>query len=162
MENNRYYEKFISIFLFNFMAKKFRFRLETILKIRTEKTKEAKTAMNIALRNRYEKETEIETLQNIKKEQLKKQTVISKAQDMQTIKDYIANLDNQIEYKEKEKEKLIEIENVRRTELNEAMKEEKIIAKLKEKKLEKHKSDVKIEEDNFLNEVAIQQYIRKS
>ena len=146
---------------FSFMAKKFRFRLETVLKIRTEKTEEAKNALNIALRNRYEKEMEIETLKKNKKEQLKKQTVTSKAQDMQTIKDYIVNLDNQIEYKEKEKEKLIEIENVRRTELNESMKEEKIIAKLKEKKFAEHNLELKREEDNFLNEIATQQYIRE-
>ena len=143
------------------MAKRFRFKLEPILKMRTEKTKEAKNALSIALRNRYKKEMEIDTLQNTKKEQLEKQLKTSKAQDMQIIKDYIINLDNQIEHKKREKEKLVEIENMRLYELNEAMKEEKIITKLREKKLEKHKLELKREEDNFLNEVATQQYIKK-
>ena len=143
------------------MAKKFRFRLESVLKIRAEKTEEAKNALNIALRNRYEKEMEIESLQNLKNAEFEKQSVIKKAQEMQIIKDYIVNLDNQIEQKEKEKLKLIEIENVRRTELNEAMKEEKIIAKLKEKKLDEHNLELKREEENFLNEIGTQQFIRK-
>ena len=141
------------------MAKKFRFRLEAVLKIRTEAVKEAKNSLNVALRHRYEKEMEIENLQQVKNEQLTQQMNSSKAKNMQTIKDYIVNLDNQI--LQKEKEKLIEIENVRRERLNEAMKEEKVIEKLKEKKIAEHELELKREETNFLNEIATQQYMKK-
>ena len=143
------------------MAKKFRFRLETVLKLRTEAVEEAKNLLNVALRYRYEKEKEIEELKNQKQNQLEKQMNVNQAQDFQMLKDHITSLDKQIEKKEIEKQKLIEIENARRIRLNEAMKEEKIILKLKEKKIQEHKAELLKEETNFLDEIASQQYVKK-
>ena len=143
------------------MAKKFRFRLEALLKIRADAVKEAKNSLNIALRYRYEKERQIENLKNVKQEQLEKRLNVSKAQDMQILKDHINSIDNQIANEELEKQKLIEIENARRMRLNEAMKEEKVILKLKEKKLQEHEQELKREETNFLDEIASQQYMKK-
>ena len=143
------------------MAKKFKFRLETLLKIRTEAVEEAKNSLNVALRYRYEKERQIDELKNTKQEQLQKRLNVTRAQDMQILKDHINSLDAQIEKEEIEKQKLIEIENVRRMRLNEAMKEEKVILKLKEKKLQEHEKELKREETNFLDEIASLQYSKK-
>ncbi|MDR0926944.1 MAG: flagellar export protein FliJ [Ignavibacteria bacterium] len=143
------------------MAKKFRFRLESILKIRGDKVEETKNALNIALRYRYEKEAEIDDLQQTKQVALSKPITISKASDMQSHRDYINGIDATVTLREQEKTKLIEIENSRRSRLNEAMKEEKVIAKLKEKKLEEYKMDLAREETNFLDEIATQQFFKK-
>jgi flagellar FliJ protein len=143
------------------MAKKFRFRLESILNLRSEKVDEAKNDLNVAIRYRNEKEDEIENLSNQKQQKLNEQNKFKKAQDMQALKDHINSIDYSIEKKNKEKEKLIEIENARRLRLNEAMKEEKVIMKLKEKKIEEHQHELLREETNFLDDIATQQYIKK-
>jgi len=142
------------------MAKKFKFRLEPILKIRTENVEEAKTSLNIAVRNRYEKEYEIENINNIKKEFLAEEQITSKAADMQASKDYMHNMDTQLIKKEDEKEKLMQIENQKREVLNEALKEEKVIINLKEKKLAEYQKELSKEEANFLDEIATSRYIK--
>jgi len=142
------------------MAKKFKFRLEPILKIRTEKVEEAKTSLHTAVRFRYEKEYEIENLTNIKKEFLNESPITYKAADMQASKDYVNNMDSQLQTKEEEKIRLLEIENQRRDVLNEALKEEKVITNLKEKKIEEYKEQLKREEANFLDEIGTNRYIK--
>ena len=144
------------------MAKKFKFRLEPVLKIRTEKVEETKKNLNIAVRSRYEKENEISNLNNIKKQFLAEPQVITKAADMQTAKDYVNNVDMQLQKKEEEKIKLLEIENQRREKLNEALKEEKVIVKLKEKKIAEHQQQINKEETDFLDEVGTNQFIKKT
>jgi flagellar FliJ protein len=141
------------------MAKKFKFRLDPILKIRSEKVEKTKNFLNIAVRNRYEKEYEIEKLNNVKKEFLSKQQTYTKAVEMQTAKDYVNNIDMQLKKKDKEKEKLLEIEEQRRNQLNEALQEEKVIVKLKEKKLTEYQQQLYKEETNFLDEIGTNQFI---
>jgi flagellar FliJ protein len=143
------------------MAKKFKFRLETILKLRTEKVEESKASLNIAVQHRNAKETEIETLRQHKTAQINSPQTTAKAADMQVLRDYINALDNDIVKKEKEKTKLVEIENARRDRLNEAMQQEKVVLKLKEKKLNEYNLQVQREENNFMDEIATEQYIRK-
>ncbi len=142
------------------MPKKFKFKLEPILKIKTEKIEESKNSLNAAVRNRYEKENEIEKLNDTKKNFLSEKQITLKAADMQASNDYIANINGQVQKKENEKAKLLEIENHRRHQLNEAMKEEKVIIKLKEKKTAEHQKELNREESNFLDEIGTNQYVR--
>ena len=142
------------------MAKKFKFKLEPILNIRTENVEEAKTSLYTAVRSRYKKEYEIENLNNIKEEFLNEPQITSKAADMQVYKDYVNNIDWQLQKKEEEKIKLLEIENQKREVLNEALKEEKVIIKLKEKKIEEHQKQLNKEEANFLDEIGTNRYIK--
>jgi flagellar FliJ protein len=144
------------------MAKKFKFKLESVLKLRSEKVDEAKNSFKTIMQYRYAKEEEIATLQNTKQDFLTQQHNITKASDMQANKDYVKNLDAQVEKKEVELEKIIEIENERRKRLNEAIKEEKIILKLKEKKYEEYKQELNKEETKFLDEIATNKFIKKS
>jgi flagellar FliJ protein len=143
------------------MAKKFNFRLEPILKIRTEKVEETKKSLSTAIRSRYEKEDEISNLNNQKKQFLTEPQITSKASDMQATKDYVNNMDGQLQKKEDEKIKLLEIENHRRERLNEALIEEKVIVKLKEKKITEHQQQIDKEEKLFLDEVGTNQFITK-
>ena len=81
---------------------------------------------------------------------------------MQTTKDYMKNMDTQLKKKEIEKIKLLEIENKRREILNEALKEEKVIVKLKEKKIAEHQEKINKEEKDFLDEIGTIQFITKT
>ena len=141
------------------MAKKFIFRLEPVLKIRTEKVNEAKNSLRNILQFRYQKEDEIEALTNTKNEFMdaKQQTI--NAATMQANKDYMQNLNAQIVKKEQEKVKIIEIENERRDRLAESVKDEKILLKLKEKKETEYLKEIAAEETKFLDEVATTRYI---
>jgi len=142
------------------MAKKFKFKLEPVLKIKTEKVLESKHSLNIAVRSRYEKENQIETLNEVKKDFLHSPQVTTKAADMQASKDYTNNINFQLQKAENEKIKLLNIEAQRRDRLNEALKEEKVIVKLKEKKIEEHQKILNKEETNFLDEIGNNKYIR--
>ena len=57
--------------------------------------------------------------------------------------------------------KIIEIENLKRKELQEAMKEEKILEKLKEKKRDEFKFEMSKEEDLALDEISIVAFGKK-
>lgn len=142
------------------MAKKFRFRLESVLKLRTDNVNDAKNALMVVLQQRYNKEEEIKNLQTLKQDFLVQQMLAKTAADMQANKDYIRNLDAQVEIKEKEKEKIIEIENEKRRLLNEAVKEEKVLLKLKEKKYEEYQQELGKEETKFLDEIASNKFIK--
>lgn len=142
------------------MAKKFRFRLESVLKLRTDNVNDAKNALMVVLQQRYNKEEEIKNLQTLKQDFLAQQMLAKTAADMQANKDYIRNLDAQVEIKEKEKEKIIEIENEKRRLLNEAVKEEKVLLKLKEKKYEEYQQELGKEETKFLDEIASNKFIK--
>jgi len=142
------------------MPKKFKFKLEPILKIKTKKVEESKNSLNIVVRSRYEKENEIETLNEVKKDFISCPQITTKAADMQAVKDYVNNINFQIQKKENEKIKLLEIESHRRDRLNEAMKEEKVVVKLKEKKIEEYQKELNREESSFLDEVGTNQYIK--
>ncbi len=145
------------------MAKKFKFRLETVLNIKTKKVDEAKNELYKILSVRYEKEKYIADLESTKNQELKKSRETSlKAQEMQMFKDYINTINYNIQKAYKELEKVIEIENIKRNELNEALREEKALTKLKNKKLEEHKKELKTEETNFLNEIGNQIYLRSN
>lgn len=143
------------------MAKKFRFRLQSILEIRQNKVDEDKNALNVAIRFRNVKEEEIERVRAEKTNSMNWAENTTNALSMQAMKDYWNSLDAQIAKKEREKIKLIEIEDARRERLRESMKEEKVIARLKEKAKEEHRKALDKEEANFLDEVATQQYFRK-
>jgi len=62
---------------------------------------------------------------------------------------------------EKEKEQLLEIESLKRDKLTVAMKEEKILEKLKEKKLIIHNEDASKEEMKVLDDLAIAGSLKK-
>ena len=141
------------------MAKKFNFKLEPILKLRNYKTNTAKESLSQALTARYAKETEINQVMNQKNNWLDKPTKSAKVWEMQAKQNHLNLLDIQNAKLEKEKQQIVEIENVRRAVLANAMKDEKIIEKLKEKQKERHWQETEMEERNFLDEISIRRYI---
>jgi flagellar export protein FliJ len=74
---------------------------------------------------------------------------------MQAASYHNAYVRSQIEKLQKEIDKLKEIENIRRQQLNKAMQEEKVLTKLKDKKEHAYLHDVLKEENAFIDEIAI-------
>lgn len=137
------------------MAKKFSFKLESVLKYRADKVNQAIDALNQVVKLRIEKEKKINELIQLKKEIYSQGKKKVKASDLQTKNNYLNSLDEEISKLENEKKQIIEIENIRRIKLTEAMKDEKVIEKLKEKKISSYKEEIRKEEGIFLDEIGI-------
>lgn len=137
------------------MSKRFQFRLEPLLKLRTNAVEQAKNALATAMQNRIRKEDELIEREEyfnqlLLAEQDQKQTVIG----MQAIWHHRQTVQHEMRTLEREKSKLADIESKKRDELAEAMKQEKTVEKLKErKKTEYHESMAK-EEQTFMDEIA--------
>ena len=136
------------------MAKKFSFRLEPILKLRTHKVNEAKEIFLQIQAMRMKVEDEIQsTFDNLNSLYTGKSGIIpvTELQANYYRQDF---LKNEIEKMEIEKKRLMEIENHRRKLLANAMKDEKILLKLKDKKRVYYMEELKIEDDKFMDEIA--------
>lgn len=142
------------------MAKKFKFKLESFLKLKSFNVTKAEDALNKILILKYEKEVEIESLYDEISElnnNPKKQTII----DLQSRFHRKIFLEDRIVQIKYEITKIVEIENFKRKELQEAMKDEKILEKLKEKKQVEFKFETGKEEDLALDEISIVAFGKK-
>jgi flagellar export protein FliJ len=142
------------------MAKKFKFKLESFLKLKSFNVSKAEDALNKVLILKYEKEAEIVSIYDEISElnnNPKKQTII----DLQSRFHRKIFLEERIVQIKYEITKILEIENLKRKELQEAMKEEKILEKLKEKKQVEFKFEMGKEEDLALDEISIVAFGKK-
>jgi len=142
------------------MAKKFKFGLESVLKLRTGKVEDAKSALGklISLKNkRIDDVLAIEEEKN----QIRNQWAVSgKALFAQAHVYNIEHLDKESKKIYEELEKIKKVEEMRRKNLNLALQEEKIMINLKEKKFELYKKEILKEESNFLDEIGNNLYLR--
>lgn len=136
------------------MAKKFDFRLQSVLNLRSYKVDEAKNALNLDMKSRLQKEEAIIETNSRKSELFRMQSNFQKASDFQAKFNHINHLEFEINQLEKEKVRMQEIEKLRRGHLTKALKEEKVLVKLKEKKLESHNYEIEREETKSLDEIA--------
>jgi flagellar FliJ protein len=135
------------------MAKKFKFKLEAVLNLKNQNTNEAKDMLSQAVNVRVNKETAISDNKEYLKE-LSSQNKKMSLQDMQTLHYHKQSVESNIKKLEHEKNQIIEIEDMRRGKLSDAMKEEKILQKLKSRKLTSHNETIKKEEEHFMDEIA--------
>ena len=143
------------------MPKKFAFRLDPVLKLRSFKTKEAKEAFARVLNLRYVKEREISEKINYLNELDIADSGASPACDLQAKVNHKIFIRDEIKRLENEKERLLEIENMKRAELSEKMKEEKVIEKLREKKQDQYQKEIHAEETKQLDEITTNKLCRK-
>ena len=137
------------------MSKKFNFRLEPVLKLKHHKVQIAQDSLNQAVKLRNEKDNMIHEQNENRSKLISTNLQSTKARDLQAYYHHRDHIDNEIKKLQEEKQRIIEIENIRRSKLNTAMKEEKVLIKLKEKKLSDYKEEVNREEGKFLDEIAI-------
>lgn len=136
------------------MAKKFKFRLESTLKLRGYYAGLARESLAQAVNMRAEKERAIDEQSQYYRSLLGQLKGTVRASELQAVQKHKEFIVSEIKRLEKEKKHILEIESVRRGKLTEAMKNEKILEKLKEKKLDEHRRELNREETIFLDEVA--------
>lgn len=136
------------------MAKKFSFRLEPLLKIKSFRVKQAKEELMSIVYLRLKKESEIEEKNNYLDSLIIQKLTYKKAIDIQAFWYHINFVKEQIVNLENEKKQLIEIENLKRQKLSAAMKEEKTLEKLKEKKHSVYLEELNKEEIKQFDEIA--------
>jgi flagellar FliJ protein len=84
------------------------------------------------------------------------------ASDLQAHYYHMTNIELQIKELKKEIAQILELENIKRMRLTEAMKEERIIEKLKEKKFEEYVKETDDEEMKTLDEIANDRHYKSS
>lgn len=139
------------------MAKRFSFRLESVLKIRTFKSDLAKEELNKVVAYRLEKERQIFEYK-IQIENTLNKTKRTTISDFQANYQYKSYLEEEIKKLEGEILRILEIEAIRREALAEAMKEQKVIEKLKEKKQEQYRLEMNHIDAIYFDELAINRY----
>jgi flagellar FliJ protein len=143
------------------MAKKFTFKLETVLKLRSEKTEEAKTELQLIIRKRIEKEAliEEENARLIKHNSTRNEK--KKLEDIQAFYYHKEFIEQEIVRLNMELDNLLDIESLKRTKYNEALKEEKVLLNLKDKQKSQYMAELNRKEQIELDDIAIQQYTNK-
>ncbi len=134
--------------------KKFSFRLDPVLRLREHKVREEKEAFGQAVSSRLSKEEQIRLKKEYQGKILKMKAISGKAENIQAIYHHSIFIKDEIKMLEHERSQLIEIESARRIKLTEAMKNEKIITKLKEKKKDDYNIENNREETSNLDEIA--------
>lgn len=137
------------------MAKKFRFRLEQVLDLRKNEANEARLRFSEAEGARIRKEEEIVELR-----QYYDATVAKSRQEKTSVQllesqwYHVRAIQSQITMLERERVQLVEIEEVKRRELAEAMTKQRVLEKLKDNKREQYNRQVDLEEQKFMDDIA--------
>ncbi len=136
------------------MAKRFSFRLDGLHRFRQHKTNEAKLALGEITRLRQNKQKEIEEMLEYLKhlDSSRRTTRVLEYQvnvaHAESVRQHIVKLHEELQ-------SLSEIELLRRTELTHTMRDEKVLDKLREKKLSEYHHSVLIEEQTQMDEIAM-------
>ena len=136
------------------MGKKFEFRLEKILSLRTQKVTQEKLALGKVQSLRLNKEQEAQSQNDYQDELKKVKHNKGQASMLQAHHQHRTFIREEIKKLEDEIDQLKEIEELRRVRLTEAMKDEKVLEKLKEKRKYDHEEDSKHEEVLTLDEIS--------
>lgn len=137
------------------MAKRFEFKLNSLLKLRSYKAQLAEESLYNVMQMRIDKEELISARKEYYSQLLTKKNGSSKAGALQSNIHHREYVEKEILKLEKELQRLREIENIRRKHLSDALKDEKVLEKLKERKIATHKSDSLKEENAVLDEISI-------
>ncbi|MFP4368859.1 MAG: flagellar export protein FliJ [Bacteroidota bacterium] len=140
------------------MAKKFHFRLEPVLKIKSHEVRRAKDSLSKVVSVLYETDVIIKERKSYHNNLLKNKLNTTKVSDLQAQILHRQSIMDEIRKLEKEKEKLVEIESLRRAELNTALKDEKVLSKLKEKQFYNHNEKIKKIDSHLMDEIALKRH----
>lgn len=137
------------------MAKKFTYRLEPLLKVKSYNTSIARTELTLTINERIDKEQEIE---HISKHRTSLNSIEVKnlsISEMQHLHHFKQSLEYQKNKLVEEKDVLAEKEKVKQNKYNIAMQEEKVLAKLKAKKIEDYQRTLNTEEQKELDDIGL-------
>ncbi|MGB9771294.1 MAG: flagellar export protein FliJ [Candidatus Kapaibacteriota bacterium] len=144
------------------MAKKFTYRLESLLNLKSFKVKEIEESIQKVLYYRYQTEAEIKKNEDYLSSLNKHKNGSFKAIEIQALTYHKECIKEEIKELRQQLTRIDEIENILRMRLVEAMKEEKVLQKLKEKEFETYKVALNKEETKHLDEIAIHKELRNN
>ncbi len=140
------------------MAKKFAFRLQPVLDIRSTETTNARNAFGVTVQARTRKEEEIaqaeDHIRSLMVQAGSAQHGMTSAQALEAGWYHIRALKHDLKIMYNELEELRAEEERKRVDLAAAMQKEKALERLKEKRLDEHTKEALREEQNFLDELA--------
>jgi flagellar protein FliJ len=136
------------------MAKKFEFRLEKVLNLRSQKVSQEKIALGRVQSIRLLKEQEMQEQEDYTNQINRQKSLKANAAMFQALQSHKSYIREEMVKLSEEVVQLREIEKLRRIRLNDAMVDEKVLEKLKERKHSVHIEEVKREETNLLDEIA--------
>lgn len=136
------------------MAKKFNFKLDPVLKLRNYRVKEAKEDLGKTVSKRVNTETEITEKRDYLDSFIKSKKGRQSASDLQNQWNHKEFIEEQIKDLSKQREELLKIEDKKRIVLENAMKNEKVIVKLKEKRKSDYQESIQKEETKELDEIG--------
>jgi flagellar protein FliJ len=141
---------------------KFKFRLESVLKLKDQQKKELELELAGIEEQKRKAENELENIFNIKNFTLKNIQSSGKIQVLKCQANYyyLDSLEKQIEAQKKKIERIEKLENSVITDLIKISKEKKTIEKLKEKKKETFEKEELHLENLFLDDIS--QRLKKS
>lgn len=137
------------------MAKKFTYRLESLLRLRQQNTTIAKTEFAAASNERLAKEKQIEDLVEYKSELNSVELKSLKFNDIVALLSHKQSIFELTKQFEEQKSILMEKERVKQQKYFIALQEEKVLAKLKDKKIEEHSRKLNKEEQVEMDEIAL-------
>jgi len=142
------------------MAKKFVYRLESLLNLKSFKVKEIEEAIQKVMYYRYQTEDEIKKNEEYLASLNGQKNGSFKAIEIQALNFHKECVKEEIRELGEQLQRILEIENILRLRLVDAKKEEKVLQKLKEKEYEMYKVAVNKEETKILDEIPLQKEIR--
>jgi len=146
--------------------KKFKFRLETLLRLRQQEEDECREALAKAVEATRQAR---ETLQRIRNEQKTLERAWAEFErkpgtDVDTFRDFEAYrgvLQRRAEETQKQLDEALKHENEARTKLQEAVKKRRALKKLRERQARRHAEKALKEEQNELDESGTTRFVRK-
>lgn len=137
------------------MAKKFHFRLEQVLNLRKDDADDARIQLSQAEQTRRNKEREKEERQQYYHELVAQtQQGRTSASAVESLWHHIRAVQTEIVALEKQCQQLEEIETVKRHNLAEAVKKQRVLEKLKDKKKTLHEQELNLEEQKVMDDIA--------
>lgn len=137
------------------MAKKFTYRLESILKLKKHLAKTEKEKLLRIVSTRLSKENEISKAQNYLQSLSNINPGKISISELQYQVFHKNSIKKKIEKLNKEKNNILEIENIQRNKFFEIEKEEKALSQLKAQKFETYKQELNKEEIKTLDDIAL-------
>lgn len=137
------------------MAKKFTYRLESLLKLKQQNTSIAKTEFANAANERYSKENQINDLMNYKSELNSVDLKNMKMADLIYLYNHKQSIVELTKKYEEQRIILLEKERVKQQKYLLALQEEKVLVKLKEKQKNHHNYLVQREEQIEMDEIGL-------
>jgi len=143
------------------MGKEFQFRLQHILHLREYAVMQAKVALGevITLRERLETTIQEKILYLDEMTLVLEKTSITQLQANAHHRNAVRE---EISHLQKDIEKALELEVIRRNQLQKTLQEKKVIEKLRERKKIEHDKKINAEEQQFMDEIANGATIRKA